>query len=427
MNYTEARQALDRLPFLDVKPGLERIERLLDALDHPQRAFPAVHIAGTNGKGSVTAMLARVLSQAGYKVGRFTSPDFLDFRDRIEIDGLWIGKNEFAAAVERLLPVFAGDDPPTLFEALAAIAFHHFASQQVDLAVVEVGLGGRFDATNVVSPILTILTNVDRDHLSLLGGTVEKVAWEQAGIAKENVPFLIPDLPVSIAGVVNEEVRKVRAKPVSAGPITVKREAFDWERATYCVTGGDLPKTIYLPLLGRYQQANLQQILRAVEILRQGGLAIPNSAVAEGLATVRWPGRFEVIARRPTVILDGAHNLPAIRALAADIESVLPQRAQRHLMFGILADKETDAICRTLFPLFARVTLTCSQSPRALPLNTLARIAESLGVTGICSATVEEGVSAATKALTSDDALLITGSLTVVREARERLSESAGD
>ncbi len=421
MNYREARSALNRLPSFDVKPGLERVDRLLDVLGRPQHAFPAVHIAGTNGKGSVAAMLARVLSQAGYKVGRYTSPELLDFRDRIEIDGLWIGEGEFARVVERLLPVFAEDDPPTVFETLTAIALHHFASSSVDLAVVEVGLGGRFDATNVVSPILTVLTNVGRDHLALLGGTVEKIAWEQAGIAKENVPFLVPDLPPAIARIVNEEALKVRARPVSADSITVERAAFDWERATYHIRGGDLPKTISLPLLGSYQQGNLQLVLHAVEILRQGGLSIPNSAVAEGLATVHWPGRFEVISRRPTIILDGAHNLPAARALAVDIERVLPQRAQRHLLFGILADKETDAICRALFPLFAGVRLTRSQSPRALPLDLLTRTAALLGITGVCSATVEEGVRTATEALTSDDALVITGSLTVVREARELL------
>jgi dihydrofolate synthase/folylpolyglutamate synthase len=436
MNYDEARRVLERLPSLNVKPGLDRISRLLHKLGHPERDFQAVHIAGTNGKGSVAAMLASVLSQAGYRVGRFTSPDLVDFRDRIEIDGVWISKGELANTVERILPVLSGEDPPTLFEALTAIAFHHFAAQDVDLAVVEVGLGGRFDATNVVSPLLTILTTVGRDHLALLGGcskslfgyytprgTLEKIAWEKAGIAKANVPFLIGDLPPSIVGIVKEECDRVHASPIDTRSLTVERSGFDWEKATYRIRGGDLPKTITLPLLGSYQQENLRLVLRAVELLREEGLTIPDTAVTEGLSTVRWPGRFEVIARRPTVILDGAHNLPAALALAADVKCRVPQRIHRHLLFGVLADKEVDEICRTLFPLFARVTLTRSQSARALAIAPLVKVARSLGISPLRSTDLREGAIDAYDNLKEEDTLVVTGSLTVVREARAILLE----
>jgi dihydrofolate synthase/folylpolyglutamate synthase len=423
LTYAEARRALERLPSLDVKPGLDRILRLLDVLDHPEQAFPAIHIAGTNGKGSVAAMLASVLSHAGYRVGRFTSPDLIDFRDRISIDDIWIERDALARTVKQLLPIFTADDPPTLFEALTAIAFHHFATNKVDLAVVEVGLGGRFDATNVLSPLLTILTTIGRDHLALLGGTIEKIAWEKAGIAKGDVPFLAGDLPLEAHRVLVAECARVHAPLTDCHTIGLERVAFDWEKVTYRIEAADLPREILLPLLGGYQKENLRVTLRAIELLRKNGFTIPNRAVAAGLATVRWPGRFEVISRRPIVILDGAHNQPAALALAADIERTLPDKAHRHLLFGILADKELEPIARALFPLFFSVTLTRSKSPRSMVLEPLLETARSLGIAPLRSTSVHEGVASAYNSLKEDDALVVTGSLTVVREARPILLE----
>lgn len=423
MDYTEARHILGRLPSLEVKPGLERIVRLLDALDHPERSFKAIHIAGTNGKGSVAAMLSSILVQAGYRVGRFTSPDLIDFRDRISVNDTWIGEEEFAKTVAQLLPVLEEEDRPTLFEALTAIAFAHFATHRVELAVVEVGLGGRFDATNVVAPLLTILTNVGRDHLALLGGTLARIAWEKVGIAKADVPFLVGDLQPEAERVAVEECRQIGVPLVRCDQLSVERIGFNWERATYRIDARDLPKRIKLSLLGGYQGENLKLVLRAVELLREAGLIIPGDAVAAGLAAVRWPGRFEVMRRHPTIVLDGAHNLPGALALAPDVKRYVPKRRHRHLLFGLLADKEAEAICRVLLPLFTEVTLTRSSSPRALPLDPLIEIASSLGVAFVRSESVEEGLRISCARLTLEDVLVVTGSLTVVREARPRLVE----
>ncbi len=424
MDYTEARCILESLPTLEVKPGLDRINRLLDALNHPQRSFRAVHIAGTNGKGSVLAMLASILTRTGYKTGRFTSPELVDFRDRISVDDTWIGEETLAKTVEQLLPQLEkGEAQPTLFEALTAIAFAHFSAQHVDLAVVEVGLGGRFDATNVVAPLLTILTNVGRDHLDLLGDALSQIAWEKAGIAKPGVPFLTGNLPPETEKVVDEACRLTAAKRFRCDSIAVERIAFDWERAAYAIDEGNLPKKIDLPLLGGYQQENLRLALRAVELLREAGLAISNDAITEGLAEVRWPGRFEVIGEYPRVVLDGAHNVPAALALAEDVERYVPERQHRHLLFGALSDKEWEAISRILFPLFAEVTLTRSQSPRALPLDVLGKSALPLGIPFVCSSSVSEGLRRANASLTERDVLFVTGSLTVVREARSALME----
>ena len=422
MDYTEARCILESLPTLEVKPGLDRINRLLDALDHPEWSFRAIHIAGTNGKGSVLAMLASILTRAGYKTGRFTSPELVNFRDRISVDDTWIGEETLTKTVVQLLPLLEkGEAQPTLFEALTAIAFDYFSTHQVDLAVVEVGLGGRFDATNVVAPLLTILTNVGRDHLDLLGDELSQIAWEKAGIAKPGVPFLTGDLPPEAEKVAIEECRLTQAKRFRYDSIAVARIAFDWERAVYAIDAGDLPKKIDLPLLGGYQRENLRLALRAVQLLREAGLAISNDAITEGLAEVRWPGRFEVIGEHPRVVLDGAHNVPAALALAEDVERYVRERQHRHLLFGVLSDKEWEAISQILFPQFAAVTLTQSRSPRALPVDVLGKGALPLGITFVCSSSVSEGLSRASASLTERDVLFVTGSLTVVREARSAL------
>lgn len=422
MEYVEARRVLGSLPSHEVKPGLDRIERLLSALGHPERAFPAIHIAGTNGKGSVAAMLASILGAAGRHVGRYTSPDLEDFRDRIAVDGQWIGEDDLARGVESLLPLLSsGQDPPTLFETLTAIAFDHFAARHVDVAVVEVGLGGRFDATNVVRPLLSLLTNVGRDHLQLLGPTLAHVAWEKVGIAKPGVPFLVGDLIPEAESVVAAECAALGAELLRSDAVAVRRVARDWERAVYDVRGEGLPDRVVIPLLGGYQAANLRLALAALQVLRLQGFRLPTEAILSGLVSVRWPGRFEVVARDPTIVLDGAHNLPGIQALADDVRGLLPDREARHLLFGALADKEVGPMMDALFPLFPRVTLTRSRSPRALPVGDLLAASPRLGPPPASSGDVEEGLALARWPLRPQDALVVTGSLTVVAEARQVL------
>jgi dihydrofolate synthase/folylpolyglutamate synthase len=426
MDYKEARAILGRLPSLEVKPGLERILCLLDLLGHPERSFASIHVGGTNGKGSVTAMLASILSRTGARVGRYTSPELVDFRDRIVVDGRWISEDEFALAVGRLVPVLdTASDPPTLFEALTAIAFDHFARNGVEIAVVEVGLGGRFDATNVVRPLLSLLTNVGLDHLAVLGSTLERIAWEKAGIAKPGIPLLAGDLAPEAERVVLEECAAVGTSLVHPDAVDVERVSFDWERATYRVTGENLPILVSLPLLGSVQEENLRLVLGAVGLLRAAGLRIDRDAVALGLREVSWPGRFEVVRRRPTIVLDGAHNRPAAEALRLDVERYVPDRSHRHLLLGLLADKEIEAMCEILVPHFAAVTVTRSRSPRALAVERLAEVAARFHSVVGRSQRVEEGLAASSLPLRPSDVLFVTGSLTVVQEARALLVEPA--
>ena len=423
MNVAEARALLDRLPRYEVKPGLERVRRLLEALGHPERSFPAIHVAGTNGKGSVVSMLASVLKQAGLRVGRYTSPQVIDFRDRIVVDGVWIPEEALAEGVSRMQHAVAEGETPSQFEAITALAFGHFACCDVDLAVVEVGLGGRFDATNVVQPILTILTNIALDHQWLLGETIEQIAWEKAGIAKAGIPLLHGRLEAPARDVVLDECEAVGAEPMITDRTDVERVGIDWDSARYRATLSGREIELGLPLLGGYQEENLRIVLRAVEILRGQGLRVMDEAVVEGLRDVRWPGRFEVLRRNPTIVLEGAHNVDGARRLAADIASRVPERVRRHLLFGVLEDKDADGMLDALAPVFGRLALCESSSPRALPAAQLQERAEARGLETTWYHSVDEALAEVLPSLDEDDVLVVAGSLTVVAEARQGLME----
>ena len=425
MDYAEAREVLDRLPRLEVKPGLSRTERLLDALDRPERSFPSIHVAGTNGKGSVVAMLDAVLRAAGLCVGRFTSPELIDFRDRIAIDGAWLPEEEWADGIARMAAAWAdSEDPPTQFEAIAALAFDSFARQAVDIAVVEVGLGGRFDATNVVRPLVSVLCNVALDHTAVLGDSIERIAWEKAGIAKAGVPFVLGDLPPEAENVVRAECRTAGAVLVPASDLSVDLVERDWSTARYRIDREGLPAEIELGLLGEYQRENLRLVLRAIELLRDGGIEVPDRAVIEGLRVARWPGRFEVVRRDPNVVLEGAHNAAGAERLATDVEAFVADRSRRHLLLGVLADKDAAGIGRTLSRAFDRATFCASGSPRALPADRLNDVVTGLFAHSAWYHSVVEALDRIVPDLADGETLFVAGSLTVVAEARRWLEEA---
>ena len=421
MDYAEARVLLDRLPRFEVKPGLERTDRLLSFLERPERQYPAIHVAGTNGKGSVVAILDAILRESGYCVGRFTSPEVLDFRDRIAIDGAWLSEGEWAEGVDRLEPALKpATDLPAQFEAITALALDAFARKDVDIAVVEVGLGGRFDATNLVEPTVTILTNVSLDHTAILGDSIEKIAWEKAGIAKPGVPWVVGALPPQAAPIVQAEARKVGAPVVSSQEMEVS-VADGASPGLVLLRGTGFPETVEFALPGVYQRENLRIALRAVQLLRERGFTISADAIEEGLRTVRWPGRLEVVRRSPDVVLDGAHNVAGARALAEEIVRWVPDAARRHLVFGVLADKDVDGILGALFPHFASVALTRSTSPRAMPTSRLAERLDGLSVPFACYDSLVEALTASLASASEDEVWVVAGSLTVVAEARQYL------
>lgn len=413
-----------------VKPGLERVLALLGRLGNPERCFPAVHVAGTNGKGSVVAFLEAVLGAAGVRVGAYTSPDLGDPTERIRVGGKPIPVERLVELVRQaVLPVEeleAGPGQPTYFEALTAAAFAHFAAEGVELALVEAGLGGRYDATRALSwPLLSVVTQVEEDHRNFFGPGIWRAAWEKAGIARPGVPFLTVEQKPLVLATFAQECRATGAalrllSPEDVGPVELSWAQAVWRSRSDPFDLGPFGTS----LIGLYQGENLSLVLGALAELA-GGMALDREAVREGLAQARWPGRFEVLHRRPYVVLDGAHNPAGIRALLATLDKLPAPRGRRTLIFGILRDKLVREMAELLFPRFDEVVLVASRSERALAPEALAHQAQRCARAWRIGGTVEETAREVVGKLGEEDLLLVAGSLSVVGEARRALGSSS--
>lgn len=423
MDYNDALDFLNSLPYREVKPGLERTLFILDKLQNPQERLTAIHIGGTNGKGSVVQMIASVLREAGFKVGVYTKPHLVGLRERIVINREQISEGELAALVGELVPIISEMvDKPTYFEATVALAFHYFAQQQIDLAVIEVGLGGRFDATNVLSPIITVITNVEFDHMDLLGDTLAKIAWEKAGIIKEGRPLITAEAKAEPLKIIRAECEKKNAKLYMAD-IKVENKGFNWEYQEFLVEGLGI---IRLKMLGRFQRYNLALALKALEVLKRE-LNIPQEAIIRGLERVSWPGRFEVVSKSPYVILDGAHNPHACTALRENIQLYYErylQSAHKWLLLGVLKDKEVKKICEIICPEFDQIILTKPDSHRACELEVLEHFAAALHKDYRSFSSAKDALAYALSQLRKTDMLCVTGSLYLVGEVKKFLLEN---
>ena len=415
MDYPAALAYLEGLPYREVKPGLERVSYLLKHLGNPHLELRTIHVGGTNGKGSVVAMLAAVLEEAGYHVGIYTSPHLLDWRERITIGGEWIPEDDFARLLGQLqLIIEEMVDRPTVFEILTALAFRWFHERAVDLAVVEVGLGGRFDATNVIKPLVAVITNIGRDHLDLLGPDMGHLIWEKVGIAKPGVPLVIGEQrPALLEAIVRE--CNAQGVDLTYADIDVEPVEFTWEHQVVEAEGWG---RLELALLGPYQRDNLAVALKVVEVLRRS-LELPEEAVKRGLARARWPGRFELISRRPYIIIDGAHNPSGARALLAGLKLYWErclQGSRRWLLFGALRDKEIDEMSRILFPWFDNLILTKPDYYRAAEPEALRKLASRYGQPVEMVVPAGEAFRRVRGRLGEGDLLCITGSLYLVGE-----------
>jgi dihydrofolate synthase/folylpolyglutamate synthase len=350
-----------------MQPGLERIETLLQALGHPERRFAIVQIGGTNGKGSTAALLASMLKAAGRRVGLYTSPHLCSFRERIRVDGAPIAADDVADGVDALGTLIARTDA-TMFEAATALALDHFARAGVDVAVLEVGLGGRLDATTVGHPVATIITRVDHDHEAVLGATLAAIAAEKAAIIRSGFAVSASQSP-AVASLVVERAR-LAGVPLLVEGVDLHATVVARDLGGQLVTlsgPGFTVETARLGMLGRFQASNA---LLAATVAQR--LDVPEPAIREGLAVARWPGRFEVLGGEPRVVLDGAHNPNGARALA---ESLLEYFGDtpKTLILGVSADKNAAGILGPLVPLATRVILTRSSSARAAAPEDLLR------------------------------------------------------
>jgi dihydrofolate synthase/folylpolyglutamate synthase len=393
---------------------LSRTRVLLDLLGNPQDRYPVVHVAGTKGKGSVSALCAAALTTSGQRTGLYTSPHLLDFRERIRINGDYIPEAEVSAVCERLRELASQVPGVTTFELTTALAFEYFARQRVEVAVIEVGLGGRLDATNCVTPRVSVITSLSYDHMDFLGPTLAHIATEKAGILKPGVAVVSAPQPPEALAVVETIAAERRA------PLTLVGR--DW---FYRVTGRSLDGqtvvispgglTLDLPLLGPHQAENAAV---AVAALRASGLAVSDDAIRSGFRAVRWPGRFEILGREPLVIVDSAHNRDSAEKLAATLDQYLPER-RVILIFGASVDKDVQGMLEVLARRAGTVICTQAVHPRAIEPEHLAAEAARLG--GGPTESVAPVAAALERALQlagPGDMILATGSLFVVAEVQ---------
>ncbi len=403
---------------------LRRMYELLARLDNPHLKAATVHVAGTKGKGSTAAMIASALTSCRYRTGLYTSPHLIDLRERMRIDNVLISRSALVALVNRLEKEITAVNARavfgrlTTFEVLTALGLTWFAEEGVDFQVVEVGLGGRLDATNVVCPQVSVITTIGLDHTEVLGETLSLIAAEKAGIIKTGVPVVSARQAPEV-----EEVIAAACRRLGSPLVRVGRE-ISWRggrpaggRQTVTISGRLDEYRVRLPLLGEYQIANAAAAVGALEVLREKGFNAGSEGIVRGLEKVRWPGRFQIIGRRPLVIADGAHNPAAAHELSRALAAYYPAGGCRVLVIGTSCDKDYAGIVRELAPLFDTVITTRSRHPRSLAPEKLAVEFESRGAKVLSADSVSTALEQALTLSGERDVICVTGSLFVAGEA----------
>ncbi len=404
------------------KKDLTNTLQLCEALDNPQKKFKSIHIAGTNGKGSVSHMLAAILQTAGYKTGLYTSPHLKDFRERIKVNGTICNEDFVIAFVEKVKPLIEAIHP-SFFEITVAMAFTYFAEQNIDVAVVEVGLGGRLDSTNIVTPELAVITNIGWDHMNMLGDTLEKIAYEKAGIIKQNIPVVIGEILPETKAV----FEKVAAeKNSSIFLATNERYVADWHlknhqlNVTIVNNHKDEHITYHSDLGGIYQIKNIVTVLETVQQLQKKGWHISHEHIKNGLAQTKkltgLHGRWEVIHQKPTIVADVAHNIDGMKQVVEQIE--LTTYNDLHIIIGMVKDKEVEKVL-SILPRYAAYYFTKAQIPRALPEHELATKAINTGLNGKTFSDVNIAIAEVLQHAHEDDLVVICGSVFLVGEVED--------
>jgi len=402
MDYNEAVSFLLSRAHLGIKLGLGPINTLLSSLGHPEKTYPSLLIGGTNGKGSTGAMLASICSHAGLKVGFYTSPHLIRIEERITVSGEMISEGEFASVIERIKAKNDSltargelEHPLTYFELLTAAGFLYFAEREVDLAILEVGMGGRFDATNVVSPLVSVITQISRDHMEYLGESIADIAFEKAGIIKEQGRGAKPHL-------VSEETSLRLTGDM--GEISTRKRTYSRLR---------------LGLLGKHQWENARTAILTAELLEKKGLPLGEEAIKRGLSSVHWEGRLEEVVKEPRIIVDGAHNPAGSAALASFIRDEIGKRVI--LIFAAMGDKEIEKMGEILFPLARLIILPKLREARAAEPASIKTIAERYAK-AITASNVGEAVKTAEKEYRKEETIVAAGSLYLVGEVKEFVS-----
>ncbi|MFB3896866.1 MAG: folylpolyglutamate synthase/dihydrofolate synthase family protein [bacterium] len=438
MNYQDSLSYLYSLEQFGIKFGLNNIQRMMDLLGNPEKNLRAIHIAGTNGKGSVAAYCSNILQCCGYKVGLYTSPHLVKFEERIAINGKPISESDLVRLVEKIQPIVTqvtGENQgasPTFFEVTTAIALDYFAQNSIDFLVLEVGMGGRLDATNIVDAKVAVITNITFDHMQYLGDTLPKIAYEKAGIIKPGAKVI-----TGAQGEALTEIRRVckeRNASLIACPedIAYQEEIDELDSRKFTIaTEHQIYSHLAIQLLGKHQYLNATLAVAGIEALQSVYGCDCTSAITQGLSQTVWPGRLEVVRKEPKIVLDGAHNVAGVETLRSALVGIFDYD-NLYLIIGIANDKESKKMLELLCPLATEVILTAAKTHRAIPPeNLLTQIYDDVAL-GVKSKThrvtivkhIPDAIQYAVQLAGKTDLICIAGSLYVVGEAREVLVKS---
>lgn len=421
MNIDETLSYIHAVCWRSSIPGLERIRALLALMGDPQKDMKFIHVTGTNGKGSTCAIMASILRAAGYRTGLYTSPFLIRFNERMQVDGRQITDDELCEITAQVRPLADSLDPhPTEFEMVTAIAFAYFARHNCDIVVCEVGMGGEFDATNVIpAPEGAVFCNIGLDHTQYLGDTIEKIAATKAGIIKPGCDAVLYRQTASAEEIIRQRCERLGVplhladfdgiRLESAG---LEGQVFDWEELT----------GLRLPLLGRHQLCNAAVALTAIRVLQARGWAITDSHIRRGLASTDWPGRFQIIGHDPLFIIDGGHNPQCIQALEQNIRDYLPGRPLT-VLTGVMQDKDYHCMYRGVAPYANSFITVTPDNPRSLPAGELAAYIRELGCSATACGTIREGVALALEQAGPDGTVLCYGSLYLIGDVELQLWE----
>ena len=433
MNYEETLDYLfaqlpmfHRIGAAAYKANLDNTHAICEFLDHPENKFRSIHIAGTNGKGSTSHMLAAILQSAGYKTGLYTSPHLIDFRERIRINGEMISKDAVVEFVEKYKTQFEKVQP-SFFEWTVGLAFDYFANEKVEIAVIETGLGGRLDSTNVITPLLSVITNISWDHANLLGDTLKKIAAEKAGIIKNEIPVVIGEVREETAVVFTDKAASVSAPIVFAEVLlrAEQKESTAPDRQVFSIYAGKqlLFDSLEIDLAGHYQRKNILTVIESILKLNENGFRIEEEHIRVGLGNVRGltglMGRWQTLSDSPRIVCDVGHNEDGIREILNQLALLSYDRL--HIVFGVVNDKDVTSILK-LLPVNARYYFCKANLPRALGQQELKKQAQSFGLKGEAYDTVYDAFLAAKNAAENSDFVFIGGSTFVVAEILQALS-----
>ena len=426
MNYEEARVYLDNVAKYGSVLGLDAMRELLRRLGNPEKGLKIVHIAGTNGKGSVLAFLSTVLTESGYRVGRYISPTLFSYRERIQVDGEYIEKEPLARLVTRIREASEAMDrdglrTPTAFEIETALGLLYFAEKKCDAVVLETGMGGRDDATNAIAEVMMeIFASISLDHLGVLGNNLTEIAECKADIIRKNSLVISAFQKEEAAEVLKRTAAERNAKLVTVDPGQISDVKYGYEEQSFSY-GAE--KNIRIHLAGAYQIENAALAAEAVQGLRSLGFRISDEAFRRGMEKTVWRGRFTCIHKEPLVIMDGAHNEDAAKKLAASIETYFPGRKISYIM-GVFKDKEYEKVIRITAPYAAKVTaVETPGNPRALPKEELKKVWETFGVPVTTADTIAEAVKENITSAEKEEIIVVFGSLSFLGEAEKAVKE----